>query len=107
MIRDLTPRELAERLADNPPPLVLDVREDWERRVALIEGSVHVALGELPGRVEELPDDRDIVVYCHHGNRSRAAASWLQASGRPHVYNLAGGIDSWSQQIDPNVPRYH
>lgn len=107
MTVDLTPQQVAERLDTDAPPLLLDVREDWERRTAMIEGSAHIPLAEVPVRVEELPTDRDIVVYCHHGARSRGAAEWLSRHGRPRVANLAGGIDAWSAQIDHTVPRYH
>lgn len=107
MTADLTPQQVAERLDSDAPPLLLDVREDWERRAATIEGAVHIPLAEVPVRVEELPTDRDIVVYCHHGGRSRGAAEWLNHHGRPRVANLAGGIDAWSAQIDHTVPRYH
>lgn len=107
MTVDLTPQQVAERLAADAPPLLLDVREDWERRTASIPGSQHIPLAQVPSRVEELPTDRDIVVYCHHGARSSSAVQWLHDNGRPRATNLAGGIDAWSVQIDDSVPRYH
>lgn len=106
MIEDLTPAEVADRLASNSPPTLLDVREDWERDTATITGSVHIPLGELPSRVHELSEDDDIVVYCHHGGRSLQAALWLSQQGYDDVANLDGGIDAWSRQIDDSIPRY-
>lgn len=107
MIEDLTPRQVAERLDTDAPPLLLDVREDWERQVASIDGSAHIPMGAVPGRFEELPEDRDIVVICHHGNRSRVVAEWLAQRGITRVTNLAGGIDAWASELDPDIPRYH
>jgi rhodanese-related sulfurtransferase len=54
----------------------------------------------------EIPKDRDVVVYCHVGARSAQAAVWLKASGWARARSLAGGIDAWSEQVDPRVPRY-
>ncbi|MEL7058844.1 MAG: molybdopterin-synthase adenylyltransferase MoeB [Acidobacteriota bacterium] len=88
------------------PPVLVDVRETHELAVARIEGTVHIPLGELPARVEELPNDRSLVVHCHHGGRSAQAVAILRARGRERSTNLAGGIDAWSLQIDPSVPRY-
>lgn len=107
MIEDLTPGQVDERLDSDAPPLLLDVREDWEHEVASIAGSAHIPMGTVPDRVGELPTDRDIVVYCHHGSRSRAVAEWLAQRGIARVANLAGGIDAWSVEIDHEIPRYH
>ena len=65
-------------------------------------------LGELPERLDELDDWRkaEIVVYCHHGVRSLQGTSLLQRAGFERVFNLRGGIDRWSLDIDPTVPRY-
>lgn len=107
MIQDLTPGQVAERLDTDAPPLLLDVREDWEREVASIPDSVHIPMGAVPQRIEELPAERDIVVYCHHGTRSRAVAQWLAQRGIDRVASLAGGIDAWSLDVNPDIPRYH
>lgn len=107
MIEDLTPGQVVERLESDAPPLLLDVREDWEHEVASIPGSAHIPMGTVPVRVGELPTDRDIVVYCHHGTRSRAVAEWLAQRGIMRVANLAGGIDAWSVDVNPEIPRYH
>ncbi|CAN5837632.1 rhodanese-like domain-containing protein [soil metagenome] len=106
MLEDLEPHQVAQRLASDSPPLLLDVRETWEVRVAAIPGSVHLPMAEIPARHDELPDDRTIVVVCHHGSRSRQVATWLATQGHTDVANLAGGLDTWAREVDPTVPRY-
>jgi rhodanese-related sulfurtransferase len=86
--------------------MLLDVREPAEVHFCAIDGSVHIPLGQLPGRLAELDPEREIVVVCHHGARSFQAAAFLRARGFENVYNLAGGIDAWSLSVDPSVPRY-
>ncbi len=106
MIEDLTPAEVDQRLRSNPPALLVDVREQWERQVAAIPGSLHIPMGEVPARVTELPTDRDLVLHCHHGARSLQVAHWLSAQGFDHLANMDGGIDEWSTTVDPSVPTY-
>ncbi len=106
MIEDLTAAEVDRRLRSTSPPLLVDVREDWERQVAAIPGSLHIPMGEVPARVAELPTDRDVVLYCHSGTRSLQVAQWLAAQGFDHLVNMNGGIDEWSSTVDPAVPTY-
>jgi adenylyltransferase/sulfurtransferase len=74
---------------------LLDVREPWESLERRIAGAVLIPLLELPGRIDELPADRDIYVLCRVGARSRRAVDYLRQSGRPRAVNVAGGIDAW------------
>ncbi len=107
MVRQVDPAELAERLRAAPSGIVLlDVREPWERDLAAIGPSLHIPMGEVPDRVGELPRDREIVVYCHSGARSMMVAAFLEGQGFSPVGNLDGGIDRWSVEVDPSVPRY-
>lgn len=107
MVGALDPEDLARRLKENPRSLVLlDVREPWEREAAQIEPSLHIPMNDVPDRLAELPKDRPIVVYCHHGTRSQAVAGYLEGEGFENVLNLDGGIDAWSQTVDPKVSRY-
>jgi rhodanese-related sulfurtransferase len=88
--------------------LLLDVRQPKEYDTARIAGSLLVPLSELPQRVEELRAHagRPIVTHCHKGMRSLQAAQWLRGQGLTDVRSMAGGIEEWSQSIDPGVPRY-
>lgn len=111
MIEDLTPDQVAVRLTSpGTPPLLVDVREPWERARAAITDSLHVPLLELPSRLAEIPRDRDVIIYCHHGNRSHQAVRWLAAQGfggeSQRLANLAGGIDAWSRTVDPTIEQY-
>ena len=85
---------------------VVDVREPWEADVARIEGAELIPLGEFAARAKDLPRDRPILIHCHHGGRSMQATQWLRRNGYDKVSNVAGGIDAWSLEIDPAVPRY-
>lgn len=101
----MTPLELARRLQQSPPVL-LDVREHWEVQLAALPQARHIPMGDIPRRWQELPTEADIVVYCHHGVRSAQVVAFLERVGMSRVYNLAGGIDAWSAEIDPTVARY-
>lgn len=102
----ITPRELKDRLDKGEKLFLLDVREPWEYSMAKIEGSVLIPLGTLPQSLDQIDRNTEIVAYCHHGMRSADAAGFLLQQGYPKVKNLVGGIDAWSIQVDPNVPRY-
>jgi adenylyltransferase/sulfurtransferase len=108
MTREITPDGLAARLAEGTVTYLLDVREGWEVQVASLAGAAHVPLGELPHRLAELdpPPGALLVTICHHGVRSLSAAALLEQAGHDNVVSLAGGIDAWSRQVDPGVPRY-
>jgi rhodanese-related sulfurtransferase len=107
MVEELEPTEVARRLKESPADIVLlDVREEWERAEARIEPSLHIPMQEIAGRLGELPKGPTIVVYCHGGSRSAMVAGYLAGHGYPKTANLAGGIDAWSTDVDPDVPRY-
>jgi rhodanese-related sulfurtransferase len=101
----MTPQDLQERIRQDPPPLILDVREPWEYQKARIEGSVLVPMREIPGHMDSLPRDQEIIVVCHHGVRSMQVLYFLSQQGFTRLRNLMGGIDAWSS-VDPKVPRY-
>jgi rhodanese-related sulfurtransferase len=103
---EVTPREVSERLKRADKFLFVDVREKWEYEAAHIEGSVLIPLREVPERLEELAAAGDVVCFCHHGVRSRDAAAWLRTKGVPSARSMAGGIDRWTTEVDPLVPRY-
>lgn len=99
-------QELKQLRDSRKPHLLLDVREPSEYAASRIDGAKLIPLAELPGRFGELPKNVPIVVHCHHGGRSAQAVRFLQEAGFKDVKNLAGGIDAWSADIDPDVPRY-
>ena len=99
-------RALQERMQSGQPFVLLDVREPFEFELARIEGANLIPLGELPQRTNELSRESEIFVLCHSGMRSEQAAEFLRSAGFARVANVAGGIDAWSEEIDPNVPRY-
>jgi adenylyltransferase/sulfurtransferase len=103
---EITPQALKARLDRNEPPLLLDVRQDWETRLCRLPNAVHIPIEEIELRVEELDRDDDIVVYCHQGVRSAAVADYLRSLGFAKVQNLAGGLDSWARTVDPGMRRY-
>src|SRR5438067_883067 len=85
---------------------LIDVRETFEYEIARIDGAKLIPLGEIADRADELPREQLIVVHCHSGQRSAQAVRLLRQRGFANVYNLEGGIDAWSDQIDPTVPKY-
>lgn len=105
-IPSMSVRELKRKLDDGATLTLLDVREPDEYEIARIAGSLLIPLGELEARMAELPRTGMLVCQCHSGGRSAHAARLLQEAGFKNVYNLAGGIDAWSLEIDPAVPRY-
>jgi rhodanese-related sulfurtransferase len=86
--------------------VLLDVREPDELAVASVAGALHIPMRQVPARLDELDAGRPLVVMCHAGGRSRRVAEFLSENGFEQVYNLAGGIDAWSVEIDPQIPRY-
>jgi rhodanese-related sulfurtransferase len=86
--------------------VLLDVREPWEYAQVHVEGARHIPMGQIPERLGELDLQTRYVVMCHHGGRSQQVAQFMASKGYGQVANLAGGIDAWSQIVDPNLARY-
>jgi rhodanese-related sulfurtransferase len=108
MSLQIAPIELAEKLRSQNPPHLLDVREPEEHQFVSLPNSTLIPLGQLGARLEEIQDWRsdEIVVYCHHGIRSLNAIAQLRQAGFTHLQNLAGGIDRWTSEVEPSLPRY-
>ena len=96
---------LKEKKDKNIKFFLLDVRELHEVNYAKIDPHIHIVMGDIPVRHEELDKDTPIVVMCHTGARSAQVCQYLEPMGYD-VTNLEGGIDAWSQLVDPEVPRY-
>ena len=105
-IQQINATALRDKLQKDPKPFLLDVREPYEFRYARIEGSTLVPLNQIPERFQELDRSLEIVVICHHGIRSQQAALFLEHQGFEYLLNLTGGIDAWSMECEPAVPRY-
>lgn len=101
----ITPGELKERLDAGAVPVLLDVREPWEFDLARLEGSRLIPMAALPERVSELDPAAETVVICHHGARSAHVTRALERAGFSNVFNLEGGLDTYSR-VDDSVPRY-
>jgi rhodanese-related sulfurtransferase len=106
MAHEISVHELKAKLEAGEPVVLLDVRELDEVAFVRIPGSVHIPLGEIPGRLHELDPDKEIAVYCHLGVRSLHVANFLEQRDFAHVASLAGGIDAWAVEIEPGMPRY-
>ena len=107
-VPEITPAQLAEKSRVARPPRLLDVRGANEFAVAKLEGATLIPLGELAQRAGEIESWKyeEVVVYCHGGVRSLRGAGILKGLGFTNVASLAGGIDRWSIEVDPKVPRY-
>ena len=107
MLREIDVRQLKAMIDGGEPVYLLDVRQPWEFAIGHLAGSSLVPLPELVRRVREVqpPAGALVVTICHHGVRSLDAAFLLARAGLD-VASLAGGIEQWSMQIDPAVPRY-
>ena len=111
MIDQVRPSELSSWIQSHgADAVVLDVREPAEVRAASVKPDgfelVHIPMNEIPGRLGQLDPGRAVACLCHHGARSMRVAMFLQANGFDTVANIAGGIDAWSAELDPSVPRY-
>src|SRR5580692_4677423 len=103
---EISPAEAAALLSGGKARLI-DVREPWELATARIEGSVEMPMGDVPARAhQELDPDERLVVICHHGMRSMNVTVWLRNQGFEQAQSIRGGIDAWSAEVDPAVPRY-
>ena len=103
---ELSVQRVKEKRDAGEDLLILDVREPSELKTAAIDGTLNIPMGDIPARYNEVPDDRPVVVMCHHGIRSMQVVIWLQKHDYDNVINMAGGIEAWSTHIDPSVPKY-
>ncbi|MEM3032537.1 MAG: ThiF family adenylyltransferase [Nitrososphaerota archaeon] len=103
---EVSPKELLDMLRSGDKPLLVDVREEVEREICRIEGSVAIPLSRLWDEVERLAEAGKVVLYCHRGYLSRLTASMLRDLGLGKVWSLKGGIEGWAEVVDPSMPRY-
>lgn len=105
-LEEIDPIRLKERLDRGERPAILDVREPEEVAIVAFPGAIHIPMGEIPSRMGELDPDAELIVVCHHGIRSAQVAMYLARMDFERVANLTGGIDAWSREVDPSMPRY-
>ena len=103
---EISVAEFRRRQSAGEKFLLVDVREPWEFEVCRIEGAKLMPMRTIPANLQALDGDEDVICYCHHGQRSLDVAAWLRAQGVESAQSLAGGIERWSREIDPTVPRY-
>ncbi len=112
MIDQVRPADLTAWFAQDAdaPAVLLDVREPWELQTASVAPAgftlLAIPMNEIPARLSELDENQRIACLCHHGARSQRVAAFLHQNGFAQLANVAGGIDAWSAQHDPAVPRY-
>ena len=104
-VKPITPRQLKDRLDAADGIRVYDVRTDQERAIATIEGA-RLLDRAAQDEIMKLPKSTPLAFLCHHGTRSQQAAEFFLSHGFSDVSNVVGGIDRWSEEVDPNVPRY-
>ena len=105
-VPEISVQELKGKMDAGETFRLIDVREPFEFEIAQIEGAKLIPLGEIPERADELDREQTLIVHCHSGRRSAQAVQLLKQRGFANVYNLEGGIDAWSDFIDPTVPKY-
>jgi rhodanese-related sulfurtransferase len=103
---EILPLEVKQRLERGEKLILVDVREPHEYAICHIEGSLLIPMGTIPANLPKLDTDEEVICFCHHGMRSMDVANWLRSQGVTSARSMAGGIDRWSVEIDPKVPRY-
>jgi len=97
----------ASALLQSGQAKLIDVREPWEYATARIEGSLLMPMGDVPTRAhQELDPDERLLILCHHGARSLSVTNWLRQQGFEAAQSIAGGIEEWSRELDPRIPKY-
>ncbi|WP_392565950.1 rhodanese-like domain-containing protein [Utexia brackfieldae] len=107
-IESITVQALNHRIEQGDNLMLLDVREPHEVELCRLPDAVHIPMNLIPNYLDQIPDDIDIIVYCHHGIRSYTVVKYLQQTGfeSAHLFNLEGGIDEWAKKIDKMMRRY-
>lgn len=106
MVQEIEVSALAQMRREGAAHLVLDVREPQEVQICVITDSLCIPMQEIPGQLHRLPQDRPLVVLCHHGARSARVTAYLQQNGFDNALNLAGGIDAWARLVESDIRRY-
>ena len=103
------PQDIQRRIHAGEPLTLIDVREPEEFAITRIEGATLIPMRSIPASLQQLEakaDETTLVVFCHHGVRSLNVVHWLREQGVTACQSMAGGIDRWSREVDPGIPRY-
>lgn len=106
-ITNITPLEVVQKLKEEQDFILLDVREHAELEICFLADAIHIPMGQIPNKMAVLSKNKDMIVFCHMGVRSRQVLNYLQQNGFTRVFNLTGGIDRWSVEVDPSLRRYY
>lgn len=108
LIQSIDVHALNQRIEKQDNFFLLDVRTAEEVAICRLPGSVAIALAAIPAYLDVIPDDIDVIIYCHHGLRSLSAARYLVSVGfdARRLFNLEGGIDAFAKYIDSTIPQY-
>jgi rhodanese-related sulfurtransferase len=104
-MREFDAEELQQHL-ESDTPFLLDVRQPWEYDVCRLENSTLIPMAQVPTNIDELDKERETVVICHHGIRSRNVACYLEQAGFSNVINLKGGVSAWAKKVDTTMATY-
>lgn len=103
---EIEPLALKKLLDSGADLQLIDVRDDWEREICALPGSIDIPMMRIPNQVGQLSPERPVVVVCHSGMRSLQAANWMRHNGAADARSLRGGLDAWAAEIDPAMARY-
>ena len=103
---EITVHELNKLLESKKKLQILDIREDSERDLASLKGTIHIKLNEIAKRYNEIDKNKNVFVMCHTGTRSQTVVKWLKSQGYNYAVNVLGGIDAWAALIDRSIRRY-
>jgi len=106
MKKEITVHELSKLRELDKDIQILDIREDSERDLTSIEGTIHIKLTEIAERYNEIDKNKNVFVMCHTGTRSQAVVKWLKTQNYNNAVNVLGGIDAWAALIDRSLRRY-
>ena len=106
IIKEISVHQLKHLQSEKADFILLDVREDFEVKIARIPGSLHIPMNQIPDRLEKLNLEKEIIIYCKSGMRSESVCEYLLNQNFKSVKNVKGVIKAWSKEIDSSIPLY-
>ena len=103
---EMTAAELKTHIQKDPNTILIDVRENWEYKIAYIQNSVHIPISEIQNKMHDYDEEKTIAFICHHGIRSRLVGLYFEQNDFKNIINLRGGIDSWAKTVDNSIAVY-